>query len=357
MLEGLEQRWVPSTVTNNNDSGSGSLRAAIASAHNNETIVFASSLNGQTITLTSGELLIKKGLTISGPGASLLTISGNNLSRVFDVTSPAVQQVTLNGLTLENGVGGGNYNQGGGIENTGTLTINNCTITNCSAGQGGGIDNQAGATLTVNNSTVSNITSGGGINNYGTLTVSASTLSGNQGGGITNNYASTLTVTNSTLSGNVGFNGVGGGIYNLGTATVSNSTLSGNSGQGGAIRNDDNGSLTVSGCTLSGNTGTNGGGGIWVLSGTVTVSGSTLTGNSAGPLGGGGILIYGGTLTLTNDTMGSNTTTGHGGGIYIAAGANVSLDSFTVANIINNTDSSGLNGSTANIDGSYTLLH
>src|SRR5947209_3927714 len=65
-LEALEDRWVPSTLTvlNNLDSGAGSLRADIAAAHNGDTIVFAPSLAGQTITLASGELFIKHSLTI-----------------------------------------------------------------------------------------------------------------------------------------------------------------------------------------------------------------------------------------------------------------------------------------------------
>src|SRR5579864_5407376 len=67
-LEALEDRWVPSTlmVSNNLDSGTGSLRAEIAAARSGDTIVFAPSVNGQTITLTSGELLISKNLTITG---------------------------------------------------------------------------------------------------------------------------------------------------------------------------------------------------------------------------------------------------------------------------------------------------
>ena len=60
------------TVTNNNDSGAGSLRQAIADAASGDTINFADSLNAQTITLTSGELLINKNLTITGPGANQL---------------------------------------------------------------------------------------------------------------------------------------------------------------------------------------------------------------------------------------------------------------------------------------------
>src|SRR5262249_30624981 len=76
-LEGLEDRTVPSTltVTNNLDSGSGSLRYAITHAHDGDTIAFAPGLAGQTIALTSDELAIKNSVDIEGPGASLLTIS------------------------------------------------------------------------------------------------------------------------------------------------------------------------------------------------------------------------------------------------------------------------------------------
>src|SRR5262245_51241560 len=147
MLEGLEQRWVPSTltVTNNQDSGSGSLRAEIKAVNSGDTIVFDPSLDGQTITLTSGELLIKKNLTISGPGAAQLTISVSvrHPSRVFQVASG--MQVTLSGLTISNG----RAVNGGGILNNGTLTVSNSTLSGNYANvpygktfnEGGGIDN------------------------------------------------------------------------------------------------------------------------------------------------------------------------------------------------------------------------
>ncbi len=66
------------TVTNNKDSGSGSLRALIAAASSGDTIKFASSLNGQTIKLTTGELDITTSLNIDGPG------SGLNGARITD---------------------------------------------------------------------------------------------------------------------------------------------------------------------------------------------------------------------------------------------------------------------------------
>src|SRR5262249_59326904 len=86
-LEGLEERTVLSTLTvlNTLDKGAGSLRDTITNAKNGDTIVFAPSLDGQTITLTSDLLTINKSLDIEGPGASLLAVSGNDTNRVFNI--------------------------------------------------------------------------------------------------------------------------------------------------------------------------------------------------------------------------------------------------------------------------------
>src|SRR5215831_16609875 len=77
-LEILEDRTVLSTLTvlNNLDSGAGSLRDTIKRAKGGDMIVFASSLNGQTITLTSDQITINNSVDIEGPGASLLAIGG-----------------------------------------------------------------------------------------------------------------------------------------------------------------------------------------------------------------------------------------------------------------------------------------
>ena len=86
-------------VVNTSDSGTGSLRQAIANANSTataDTIVFTSLFNSaQTITLTSGQLTLTDSATttISGPGANLLTVSGNNASRVFDIGSGAAVAV------------------------------------------------------------------------------------------------------------------------------------------------------------------------------------------------------------------------------------------------------------------------
>ena len=117
--EALEGRTVPSTLTvlNRADSGDGSLRAAILAADANpgaDTIDFAPGVRG-TITLTSGPLLITDPLAINGPGANLLTVSGNDASRVFEAIGPfdgttwmtnSISELTIShGYALETGGG------------------------------------------------------------------------------------------------------------------------------------------------------------------------------------------------------------------------------------------------------------
>src|SRR5262245_26962843 len=85
----LEDRCVPSTflVTNFNDAGAGSLRQAVLDANANpgaESIEFAPKLSG-TIALSDGQLSITEDLTVVGPGAGVLAVSGNDASRLFEV--------------------------------------------------------------------------------------------------------------------------------------------------------------------------------------------------------------------------------------------------------------------------------
>ncbi len=144
---------------------------------------------------------------------------------------------------------------GGGIENSGTLTVTSSAFTGNSAtvGYGGGIDNDFSGTLAVTSSAFTGNSAtgtaalgygyGGGIENGGSLTVSNSTFSHNsasgglgRGGGI-DSYG-TLSVINSTLSGNsaMGSVGVGGGIADSGTASLADVTVADNSAvSGGGI--------------------------------------------------------------------------------------------------------------------------
>jgi hypothetical protein len=233
------------TVTNTNDSGAGSLRQAIADAHNGDTIDFG--VTG-TITLTTGELLVDKSITISGPGSENLTVDPNYSSRVFHVSGGV--SATIVGLTITKGDGEEDYLHGGGggiYNDHATLVVDRCTVSgNYDPYLAGAVYNDGfngSATLTVTNSTFSN-------NN-----AAAPHGAGNAGG--IYNYAATLTVINSTFSGNFANTAGpsrGGAIYNDGSAmlTVNNSTFSGNSAyQGGAIYNGS-GTLTIRDTILNG---------------------------------------------------------------------------------------------------------
>jgi hypothetical protein len=271
----LEGRRVLSTltVTTNLDTGSGSLRAVIAKAHSGDTIVFTPILDGQTITLTSGELSIKKNISINGPGAGQLTVSGGHTSRIFEVS--ANYRLSLSGLTISNGFADPTQLGGGGIANHGTLAVSGCTLTSNQAyTYGGAILNDYSATLTVTNTTLSGNAAqeggGGAIANHGSLTITGSTLSANSanfGGAIYNTGGGAMTLNNSTLSDN-------------------SATDPGDSGiipDGGAIACDAGSSATINGCTITNNS-AYAGGGIYNYndSAFVTVSNTTFSGNSGG---------------------------------------------------------------------------
>ncbi len=357
-VEVLEGRDLPSTVTTLADAGAGSLRQALLDTPAGGIVDFQPGLTG-TITLTTGELAITKDLHIAGPGADVITVSGNNASRVFDIAGSVT--VDIAGLMIADGFSNGL--PGGGIFNAGTLTVAASSFSGNSAGNSGGGGIYSSGALTVMASTFSGNTSGGGggiWNNLATVTVTASTFSGNSarelfagyGGGI-ENYQGTVTITASTFSGNTGsgaggiasvgtlmvtastFSGnTGGGIYNnSGTLTVMASTFTGNAGSGitsfgpltvmastftgnsadygGGIFGV--GPLTVTASTLSGNNGYCGGG-IYSDTGPLTVTASTLSGNSA-DFEGGGICNVSGPLTVTASTLSGNSADFEGGGI------------------------------------------
>jgi len=302
------------TVVNTNDNGPGSLRQAIADAVDGDTVDFNSSLNGQTITLTSGQLMVDKSVAIRGPGANRLTVNANNASRVFYIASG--KDVTIFGLTITNGSAPGNF--GGGIYNDhASLMVSSCTISGNSAdqGTGGGIYND-----------------GYGGTGSATMTITSSTISGNSawpGGGICNDgtaASAMMTITNSTISGNSdnGWN-YGGGVLNFGMLTITNSTLSGNSAySGGAIYNWQGAMLTITNNTFSGNfcsSGFNGhGGGILNEGGTLKI------GNTIFKAGPSGENIYNVPQLGPVTSLGYNLSSDDGGGCLTATGDRINTD-------------------------------
>jgi hypothetical protein len=205
-LEELECRNLPSTLTvlNSADSGAGSLRDTIAAAHSGDQIVFDDSLQGQTITLTSGELAITKSLDIDGLGADQLTVSGNDASRVFRVTSGIT--VEIDDLTITHGradKGGGIWDAGGTLSLCHDVFSDNQALGAPGSGaEGGGVFNQGG-TLTVDDSTFSaNVATGG-------LRLGATATAGQGGGLASGELGATATVSDTTFRDNLASGGAG----------------------------------------------------------------------------------------------------------------------------------------------------
>jgi CSLREA domain-containing protein len=287
-------------------------------------------------------------LTIRGPGADRLTISGSNALQILSVSG----WLNLENVTIANASGSDNpyIPNGGGILNYGTLNVTNSIFSGNRADEGGAIFNHNG-TLNVTGSTfTSNRADEGGaiFNHNGTLNITGSTFTGDSwimmGGAIFNgsgtlnvtgstfisNRAATggaifneggmVNVTGSTFTGNSALT-EGGGIKSIGVLTVGNSTFSGNSAhRGGGIYGAE---LSVTNSTFSGNSANYGGGGIYGDGLSVTnygaelsVTNSTFSGNSAGYSGGG---ISGNELSVTNSTFFGNSAN-YGGGVAFGRG-------------------------------------
>jgi predicted outer membrane repeat protein len=328
-LESLEDRCVPSTltVTKSGDDVTDhhTLRYAVAHAQSGDTIQITAAVK-DPIVLINGELVVSQNVTIESVPSRTPTISGDGISRVFEIAAGA--NVTLENLDLIDGNGlagnpsgsAGLDHFGGAILNLGTLTVSDSTLAS----------NMAGS----HDDSTQNF--GGAIDNMGNLTLNNSTFSSNsahQGGAIEN--TGTLVVTNSTFSANTAsslfFVDRGGAIDNSGPLTVTNSTFTNNDcdNQGGAIYNS--GTATVTGCTFTGNTVPFGfafgfGGGGIDNTGTLTVTGSTFTGNSASGGGdGGGILNLGTVSVGTSNFSGNSPDALANFGTFIDLGGNTGL--------------------------------
>ncbi len=371
------------TVTNANDSGAGSLRAAVAAAADGDTVQFDPALAGSTIPLTSGEIAINTSITISGLGSGNLGVNANLASRDFEVA--AGKTVAISGLLVEGGqatgangsAGGigtdGSSGQGGGILNHGNLTVTACNFfKNYSSGgnggagtaiggdggegQGGAIFNDAGATLQVNDCQFGLNSAGGGTGGTGG---NAGGSGGDGVGGAIYSQGS-LTVTGSLFDlsscgggdggagtgadsyGGSGGEGIGGAILAYGPTNISASQLTNNTVTGGTGASGGAGGSPGFG-------GQAGGGGLFVLFDVVTdVSTSTFANNSAtggtgssngGVANGGGIFnAYEAQLTLATSTISGNSATGgagatpggaDGGGLHNEGTVTATNDTFT----------------------------
>ncbi|MBN1912615.1 MAG: hypothetical protein JW818_23035, partial [Pirellulales bacterium] len=231
------------------------------------------------LTLVGIELSVFDKLRIEGPGAELLTIDGDNASRIFSVSNT---EFTIVGLTVSDGkVTSAN---GGGINsNTSTVTIEDSVFSGNSADYGGGI-----------------------FVDVGDLTVTGTVFSNNKA------------------------NASGGGLYVNGytafsTAFIDRATFSGNSAQYGGGFLNDSGYLVMTNSVMSGNSVTQAGGAIFSFEGTDRITNSTLAGNSSDSYGG-GIYEYYGDVTVTNSIVSLNSAPNDAdisGTLNVASGFNL----------------------------------
>lgn len=308
------------------------LRSRIESAQPGDTVIISAGI----YTMTGGELVIDKDLTLIGAGAGETVIQAaitwdQSVHRVIRITEGNV--VSISGVTIRygneastevrmipfhseavgmiaSGIEAMRAEFGGGIYNQGTLTLTDSIVTENFAGGGAGIFN--GAKVTIENSSISanrargfgsgifnggilhasntvienNVAGGGGgLSNWGEASIVAVTFNGNRSnisaGGIYNNSVGVMTLDSSTVSNNE--SAIAGGINNWGRLLVINSTISNNKA-GYAAGIDSRGVLTLTNSTVSGNIAGEGGGlvvRIMISNDGTSMSNTILAGNTA----------------------------------------------------------------------------
>jgi parallel beta-helix repeat protein len=214
------------TVTNNSDSGSASLRFIVNSANPGDIINFATNI---TNILLNSPLVISSDVTLQGPGAAALTISGNGTGPLIIVTSNA--NITASGITFENG-----FSTNGGVASIPAFGIftSNVFKANTAAGKGGAFYVPDTGFLWLINCTLwgNHAANGGAIDVLGgaeldTCTVTANSAS-STGGGLRLEGSSYVTLSSCTVAGNSAFSGGGLEVDDSGSLYPQNTIVAGN---------------------------------------------------------------------------------------------------------------------------------
>ena len=277
--------------------------------------------NSGTLTLSSSTLSAALGDGLDNSGTATLTdctVSGSHGVGIMDaagaslsVSGGAISGNTGGGVSGAATIGNCQITNNGGVGVSGpALALTNCTI---SSNKGDGID--ATGSLRADGCTIQNNASRGVNDAAGSsVTLNDCTIAGNQspadGGGIYNPAGATLTLVNSTISNNTASAGgglvpqaSGGGIENSGTALLANCTIAGNVASAGAATGaeisgggiDNSGTLRLTNCTVANNYANAGtspsndatGGGIYIAAGHVTLNNTIVAGNYTVPAVGG----------------------------------------------------------------------
>lgn len=293
------------TVTNTNDSGSGSLRAAMTSVTAGETISFSAS--GQ-ITLSS-ELPEITANNVIIDGGSVITIDGGSTSastgfRPFFISGTGAQ---IKNLTIQNsnarGGAGGTSNAAGGGGGGGLGGAGGSSEGNLGGGGGGGkFSTGAGANSSSGTGGTGGTGGGGAGGNTGANGTAGSAYGGGGGGGSPQFDAN----GGPGGSGGFGAGGGGGGGYSgfgSGGAAGAAGTLGGAGGAGSS--------------SAERNAGGGGGGGAAGANIYVQTSGSVTLTNSI--LGLGTLQAGSGASGFLTGSAGSDGST-DGSGIYVSSG-------------------------------------
>lgn len=325
-------------VDTTGDPGPGvttSLRQAIsqANATPNNFILFDPSLNGSTITLQQGEIAINQPMYLVGPGADKLTISGNDASRIFNVSTASATPipVTVAGLKLTHGKAG----SGGAIRGSNvSLTLQDSLLESNYASQGAAIylrsDSGVASASKFTRTTIAN---------------NSTDLNIGRGGGMMVSRGATLQITDSIISGNIASESAGGFLYDVGSTTINNTLITGNSAASGAsgglfVFHDAFSGVTsdvaINNSRISGNSSTLHGGGLTLINVVATLTGDTISANSTG-YAGGGVFVFDSTfptatqLLLQQSSVTGNNATKFGGGIDVSGAAAVNISRSLIA--------------------------
>jgi hypothetical protein len=298
--------------------------------------------DGAQHTIAVGTALpdIPDNVTITGPGASVLTVSrsasATGAFKMFNLSGPTAETVTINGMTIAGASGsvGGAF---GMVDQT--LTLTNMTLTGNTALDGACVAVSGAGTINISNSSVSANSASAGAGIY------------------VNGGAATITIVNSTLSNNTGSGSV---IYSTGHSTigVSDSTIANNRGSiGGAMDLfSQNPNLSITNSTITGNSASTAGAIYISGSGVIAISNSTIVKNTGTTAGAIDAVNIGTGLTLTSVTMMNNTAT-TGGAVNFSSGAGgITIDNSI---IVANTAATGPNinaGSGLTVNSSYDAI-
>lgn len=313
------------TVTNCDDSGSGSLRDAVQNLAASGDVIDLTQLTCSTISLTTGSIIVAENdLTLRGPASDSLTIDGANDPLGYGVLfHNGTGTLEVDHLTIAHGAKYTNtsnaYAQGGCIFSSGNVTLNYSTVSNCSA------------------TAAADLARGGGIYAHGNVMLDHSTITGNLVHASGNSVASggglfvrgSLTASDSIISQNVaridyGERSYAGGVAVIGSAAFTDSTVSDNSSSviGGISAYA---SLTLTGSTISGNQ-AGAAGGLLVFDSAAIIN-STISGNVSSRTV--GAAQFYGPATVYNSTIAFNRSSIYAG--LATRGATLHLESSIIA--------------------------